>query len=75
MEENNVKRKISFSAIQPSGTPTIGNYFGALKNWAALQEEFDCIYAIADLHALTVRQEPAELHTYMYVFCWRKIHP
>ena len=59
--EENIKKKISFSAIQPSGTPTIGNYFGALKNWAALQEEFDCIYAIADLHALTVRQEPAEL--------------
>ena len=57
MEE---KRKL-FSAVQPSGAVTIGNYIGAIKNFVALQDEFDCIYAVADLHAITVRQEPAAL--------------
>ena len=50
-----------FSAVQPSGVPTIGNYVGAIKNWVKLQDEYDCIYSIADLHTLTVRQTPAEL--------------
>lgn len=54
------KRKL-FSAVQPSGAVTIGNYIGAIKNFAALQDEFECIYAVADLHAITVRQEPAAL--------------
>ena len=54
------RKKIIFSAIQPSGTITLGNYLGALKNWVAMQEEFDCVYALADLHAITVRQEPAQ---------------
>ena len=61
--ENNVqqeKNKIIFSAIQPSGTITLGNYLGALKNWVKMQDEFDCVYALADLHAITVRQEPAK---------------
>ena len=49
------------SAVQPSGIPTIGNYVGAIKNFVAFQNEYDCIYAIADLHTLTVRQEPALL--------------
>ncbi len=57
MEE---KRKL-FSAVQPSGAVTIGNYIGAIKNFVALQDEFDCIYAVADLHAITVRQEAAAL--------------
>ena len=48
-------------AVQPSGAVTIGNYIGAIKNFVALQDEFDCIYAVADLHAITVRQEPAAL--------------
>lgn len=52
------KKKIIFSAIQPSGTITLGNYLGAIKNWVAMQDEFDCVYALADLHAITVRQEP-----------------
>lgn len=55
-----VKKRL-FSAVQPSGTPTIGNYIGAIKNFSALQDEFECIYAVADLHTLTVRQDPAEL--------------
>ena len=53
--------KIMFSAVQPSGIPTIGNYVGAIKNFVSFQDEYDCIYSIADLHTLTVRQVPAEL--------------
>lgn len=51
-------RKRIFSAIQPSGSLTLGNYIGALRNFPTLQDEYNCIYCIADLHALTVRQEP-----------------
>jgi len=54
------QKKIIFSAIQPSGTITLGNYLGAIKNWVAMQDEFDCVYALADLHTITVRQEPAK---------------
>jgi tryptophanyl-tRNA synthetase len=54
-------RKTIFSGIQPSGSLTLGNYLGAIKNWVALQEEYDCFYCVVDLHAITVRQEPAEL--------------
>ena len=50
-----------FSGIQPSGIPTLGNYLGALKNWAALQEEHECIYCVVDLHAITQFQSPTEL--------------
>ncbi len=46
------------SMIQPSGLPTLGNYLGALKNWANVAEEYDCAFAVADLHAITVRQDP-----------------
>ncbi len=60
MEQTEMKKRI-FSAVQPSGNLTLGNYLGALKNWADLQDEFECIYCVADLHAITVRQEPAEL--------------
>jgi tryptophanyl-tRNA synthetase len=45
---------------------TLGNYLGALKNWVSMQEEFDCTYAVADLHAITVRQEPAKLRSQIY---------
>lgn len=55
MEE---KKKIVFSAIKPSGEITLGNYLGAIKNWIGLQEEYECYYCIADLHAITVKQEP-----------------
>ena len=54
-------KKRVLSCIQPSGMPTLGNYLGALKNWTAMQDEFDCTFAVADLHAITVRQEPAAL--------------
>ena len=55
------KRKRILSGIQPTGTPTLGNYIGAVRNWALLQADYDCLYMVADLHALTVRQVPAEL--------------
>ena len=64
-----------YSAVQPSGNLTIGNYVGAIRNWVALQGQFTCFYAIADLHAITVRQVPAELrrHTLelaaLYIAC------
>ena len=55
------KRKRILSGIQPTGTPTLGNYIGAVRNWALLQSDYDCLYMVADLHSLTVRQNPAEL--------------
>lgn len=54
-------KKIIFSAIQPTGTFTLGNYIGAVRNWSPLQEEYNCIYCVADMHAITVRQDPAKL--------------
>lgn len=54
-------RKRIFSGIQPTGTLTLGNYIGALRNFEILQSEYDCLYSIVDLHAITVRQNPAEL--------------
>ena len=56
--KNEERKKVIFSAIQPSGTITLGNYLGALKNWIELQDDFTCIYALADLHTITVRQDP-----------------
>ncbi|MBE7043371.1 MAG: tryptophan--tRNA ligase, partial [Ruminococcaceae bacterium] len=56
-----MEKKTIFSAVQPSGVVTLGNYLGAIRNWSALQEEYHCLYAVADLHALTVRQDPQEL--------------
>jgi tryptophanyl-tRNA synthetase len=49
------------SGIQPTGSPHIGNYLGALKNWARIQYDFDSIFCIVDLHAITLYQNPAEL--------------
>ena len=60
----NEKRPVILSGMQPSGHLTLGSYMGALKNWVALSNEYDCFYCIVDLHAITVRQEPAVLrHT------------
>ena len=58
---DNEQKKIIFSGIQPSGMLTIGNYLGSLRNWVGLQDEYECYYCIVDLHAITVRQEPAKL--------------
>ncbi|MCL2486079.1 MAG: tryptophan--tRNA ligase [Oscillospiraceae bacterium] len=55
------KKKRIFSAIQSSGEMTLGNYLGAIRNWVAMQDEFDCFYATANLHAITVRQDPKTL--------------
>ena len=55
------KKKRIFSGIQPSGDLTLGSYMGAIKNWVALQDEYDCVYCIVDMHAITVRQVPADL--------------
>lgn len=59
MEE--VKKKVMVSGIQPSGDLHLGNYLGAIKNWGARAEEFDCYYFMADMHTITVRQTPADL--------------
>lgn len=61
MESNTDKKKVIFSGIQPSGQLTLGNYLGAIKNWVALQDEFDCYFCVVDLHAITVKQEPKDL--------------
>ena len=59
--ENEVQKKRYLSGIQPSGDLTLGSYLGAIKNWAALADEYDCYYMLADMHTITVRQVPAEL--------------
>ena len=59
------KKKV-LSCIQPSGMLTLGNYLGALKNWVNMQDEFECTFAVADLHAITVRQDPASLRQQIY---------
>ena len=56
-----VRKPVIFSGIQPSGMLTLGNYIGALGNFAKLQDDYDCIYSIVDMHAITVRQDPAAL--------------
>ena len=55
------RKKRIFSGIQPSGDLTLGSYMGAIKNWVELQDEYDCLYCIVDMHAITVRQVPADL--------------
>lgn len=60
MENQNIKKTI-LSGVQPSGTLTIGNYLGALRNWATMQYDYNCYFCVVDLHAITVRQVPAEL--------------
>ena len=63
------RKKRIYSGIQPSGMLTLGNYLGALKNWKNMQEEYDCIYGVMDLHAITVRQEPAKFRQQIYTTC------
>lgn len=60
------QRKRALSCIQPSGMLTLGNYLGALKSWTEMQDEFECTFAVADLHAITVRQEPAALRSQIH---------
>lgn len=54
-------KKVIFSGIQPTGTFTLGNYIGAVRNWKPLQDEYNCIYCVVNMHAITVRQDPAKL--------------
>ena len=61
MDNDTAVKKTLLSGIQPSGNLHLGNYLGAVKNWAALPDEFNCFYFMADLHTLTVRQNPTEL--------------
>lgn len=70
-----MEKKIMYSAVQPSGNLTIGNYVGTIRNWTRYQEEYDCFFAMADMHAITVRQDPADLRrrtlelTALYLAC------
>ena len=54
-------KPIVFSGVQPSGELTIGNYLGALRNWVKMQDDYECIFCVVDLHAITVRQDPVAL--------------
>jgi tryptophanyl-tRNA synthetase len=60
------EKKTIFSGIQPSGGLTLGNYLGAIKNWVALQDEYQAIFCIVDLHAMTVPKEPKDLRKNTY---------
>lgn len=55
------QKKRILSGIQPTGTFTLGNYIGAVRNWGQLQDDYECIYMVANLHAITLRQDPAKL--------------
>ncbi len=59
-------KKVVFSGVQPSGNLTIGNYLGAIRNFSAFSEEYHCYYCVVDMHAITVRQNPAELRRRAY---------
>lgn len=61
MNEQAIEKKTIFSGIQPSGELTLGSYLGAIKNWVALSEEYNTYFCIVDMHAITVRQNPADL--------------
>ncbi|WP_420934760.1 tryptophan--tRNA ligase [Alteromonas sp. A081] len=54
-------KPVVLSGCQPSGQLTLGNYMGALKQWVSMQADYDCLYMIVDLHAITVRQDPKQL--------------
>ena len=58
--DNDSKKRV-FSGVQPTGKVTLGNYLGAIRNWTPLQQEYDCLFCVVDLHSLTVTQVPAEL--------------
>mgnify|MGYP000867391075 CR=1 FL=1 len=59
-------QKILLSAVKPTNFLTLGNYLGALKNWVKLQSQYDCLFFVVDLHAITVRQDPKELRESTY---------
>ena len=55
------KKKRVFSAIKPTGNPTLGNYLGTMQYWGGMADEYDCLFSVADLHAITVAIEPKDL--------------
>ena len=57
------RKKRSLSLIQPTSVPTLGNYLGAMRGWKDFQDDFDTVFGIADLHSITVRQDPQKLRT------------
>lgn len=57
-----MSKPVILSGIQPSGSLTLGNYLGSLRNWVELQDDYETFYCVVDLHAITVRQDPASLH-------------
>ena len=59
-------KKRVLSCIQPSGEMHLGNYFGAIKNWVEMQEDYDCVYGIVDLHAMTAPYKPETLKENTY---------
>jgi len=61
MNETAIEKKTIFSGIQPSGELTLGSYLGAIKNWVELSDTYNCYYCIVDMHAITSRQNPADL--------------
>ena len=63
---NNKKDKIVFSGVQPSGDLHIGNYLGAIKNFITMQYDYNCLFCVVDLHAITVKQDPVELKNNTY---------
>lgn len=69
------EKKVVYSAVQPSGNLTIGNYVGSIRNWIDMQDDYTCYFAIANMHAITVKQDPALLrrHTLelaaLYIAC------
>ena len=65
MDKENARQRV-FSGIQPSGTFTLGNYIGAIRNWPLLQDDYDCVYCVVDQHAITVKQDPATLRRRTY---------
>jgi tryptophanyl-tRNA synthetase len=62
----NPSKQVLFSGIQPSGALTLGNYIGAIKNWAQLQHDYSCLFSLVDLHTITVRQDPKILRENCY---------
>lgn len=62
------KKPVLFSGIQPSGNLMIGNYIGAIKHWVNLQKDYDCLFALVDLHTITVKQDPQDLRKRCYDF-------
>ena len=71
--ENNNNKKVMLSGIQPSGELHIGNYLGPLRHWPEMIDEFDCYFFLADLHTITVRQDPAQLRKIGRASCRERV--